>query len=591
MDASFTIKPNAAVPKFTPRDRSPARPIETELDAAKTVTAAGDGGNEQRERHPDHTPHDVVVDPESREVINRENDVRAHARRARASRTRRCCAIAPISRRGANRITLPPPSPTPTSRLKSSMPSLPLPKGKPLDVPRTVHQALELHHQGRIAEAERLYAAVLAVRPDHIDALQMLGVIKLARGELVTALRLVVGGDAIAAEVAADASEPRPRPQRHEPPRGGAGELRRGAQAQGPLRRGAQQSRRVLVALERNAEALENFKRAIAIKPDYAEAFYNQGNALKELDRYDEALKSYDRAIALRPNYAKPHCNRGSVLDILGRPADALVCYDRALAIQPDFAEAMLNRCGALRALKRIDETLQSLDRLLTRASGLRRGARHARHADGGLQPHRRGAGELRAGGGAQARLQQGALGLVHGGAADPLRRGKRDRGAARRLRAASARASRRLRSRTHPRRSVQGTWHGAAVLPRLPGSERSRAAKPVRRPGRGHHAERYGAAELAPPPAPGEPVRVGIVSGFFYQHSVWKIGVKGWVSQLDPKRFQVSGYYIGAGQDSETALARQLCHRFVQGPPRPNTGGRSSSPTGRTFSSIRTSA
>ena len=79
MDGSFTIKPNAAVPKFTPRDRSPARPVETELDAAKSVTAAGDGGNEQRERRHDHTPHDVVVDPESREVINRENDVRAHA--------------------------------------------------------------------------------------------------------------------------------------------------------------------------------------------------------------------------------------------------------------------------------------------------------------------------------------------------------------------------------------------------------------------------------------------------------------------------------------------------------------------------------
>ena len=79
MDSSFTIKPNAAVPKFTPRDRSPARPIETELDAEKTVTATGDGGREQHERHPDHMPHDVVVDPESREVINRENDVRTQS--------------------------------------------------------------------------------------------------------------------------------------------------------------------------------------------------------------------------------------------------------------------------------------------------------------------------------------------------------------------------------------------------------------------------------------------------------------------------------------------------------------------------------
>jgi hypothetical protein len=79
MDGSFPIKPNAAVPKFTQRDRSPARPVETELDATKSVTVAGDGNNDQRERRPDHAPHDVVVDPESREVINRENDIRAQS--------------------------------------------------------------------------------------------------------------------------------------------------------------------------------------------------------------------------------------------------------------------------------------------------------------------------------------------------------------------------------------------------------------------------------------------------------------------------------------------------------------------------------
>ena len=78
MDGSFPIKPNAPVAKFTSRDRS-VRPIETELDPAKAVTAANDGSNDQHERRGDHLPHDVVADPESREVINRENDVRTHA--------------------------------------------------------------------------------------------------------------------------------------------------------------------------------------------------------------------------------------------------------------------------------------------------------------------------------------------------------------------------------------------------------------------------------------------------------------------------------------------------------------------------------
>ena len=77
----FTIKPNAAVAKFPQRDRQPASAVKTELNATKVVSATNDGGNEQHERRPDHMPHDVVADPESREVINRENDVSAQSAR------------------------------------------------------------------------------------------------------------------------------------------------------------------------------------------------------------------------------------------------------------------------------------------------------------------------------------------------------------------------------------------------------------------------------------------------------------------------------------------------------------------------------
>ena len=79
--------------------------------------------------------------------------------------------------------------------------------------------------------------------------------------------------------------------------------------------------------------------------------------------------------------------------------------------------------------------------------------------------------------------------------------------------------------------------------------------------------AARYGEVELASPPAPDEPVRVGIVSGFFFQHSVWKVGARGWVTQLDPKQFQIFGYSTNLKNDGETELARKHCHRFVEGP------------------------
>lgn len=79
--------------------------------------------------------------------------------------------------------------------------------------------------------------------------------------------------------------------------------------------------------------------------------------------------------------------------------------------------------------------------------------------------------------------------------------------------------------------------------------------------------AARYPQPPLASPPRASEPVRVGIVSGYFRHHSNWKVPVKGWLSQLDRKQFEVFCYHTGVKTDDETKLAVSLCHRFVQGP------------------------
>jgi Tfp pilus assembly protein PilF len=66
-----------------------------------------------------------------------------------------------------------------------------LPKPAPFKVPQALAEALALYKQGNLNEAERLYSQVLAHRPDHFDALQMLSVVKLARGQAAEALRLI----------------------------------------------------------------------------------------------------------------------------------------------------------------------------------------------------------------------------------------------------------------------------------------------------------------------------------------------------------------------------------------------------------------
>ena len=47
------------------------------------------------------------------------------------------------------------------------------------------------------------------------------------------------------------------------------------------------------------------------IRPDYAEALSNRGNALQDLKRPEEALASYDKALAIRPDHADALFNRG----------------------------------------------------------------------------------------------------------------------------------------------------------------------------------------------------------------------------------------------------------------------------------------
>lgn len=81
MDSNLTIKPSTGVKKtFGLRDPVPVREaVETELDAAKSVTAAGDDGAQQHSPRHEHAPQEMVADPESREIINRENDIRASA--------------------------------------------------------------------------------------------------------------------------------------------------------------------------------------------------------------------------------------------------------------------------------------------------------------------------------------------------------------------------------------------------------------------------------------------------------------------------------------------------------------------------------
>jgi tetratricopeptide (TPR) repeat protein len=199
------------------------------------------------------------------------------------------------------------------------------------DLSQALSQAVDLHRRGDLTRAEQLYAQLLAARPDHFDALQMLGILRHQQKRLPEALSLL--GAALRAKP--------DFPPAH-------------------LNYGL-----VLDALDRRAEALASYDKALTLDPNYAEALHNRGLVLRRLARPADALASFDQALAIKPGYAQAHYDRGSVLQDLDRPAEALASFDRALAIKPDHVGALNNRGLALIGLQRPAEALASFERAL----------------------------------------------------------------------------------------------------------------------------------------------------------------------------------------------------------------------------------
>ena len=96
-------------------------------------------------------------------------------------------------------------------------------------------------------------------------------------------------------------------------------------------------------------DAIDSYKQALKIKPDYAEAYYNMGVALKDKGDPEAAIDSYKQALKIKPDYAEAYYNMGNALKDKDYPEAAIDSYKQALKIKPDYAEAYNNMGNALK--------------------------------------------------------------------------------------------------------------------------------------------------------------------------------------------------------------------------------------------------
>ncbi|MDA9059218.1 tetratricopeptide repeat protein, partial [Planktomarina temperata] len=122
----------------------------------------------------------------------------------------------------------------------------------------------------------------------------------------------------------------------------------------------------VFKALGQLDASVTAYTRALAIKPDYAEALYNLGIALKELGELEEAIGAYTKALIIKPDNVKAYNNLGIALQEQGKLEEAIEAYNKALSIKSDNAEAYYNLGITLQEQGKLEEAIEAYTKAIT---------------------------------------------------------------------------------------------------------------------------------------------------------------------------------------------------------------------------------
>lgn len=270
---------------------------------------------------------------------------------------------------------------------------------RPANELQLLTQAVGLHQQGRLMEAEAIYLRILQSFPRNHNALGFLGTIYLQQGDAMRALGcldrslalqmkqpLVLsnrGAALLQLRRADDALQSFERALRYQSifPDALWGKIMalqqlgrakdaiaqlRSFIAQNPAHAEAHnQLGMLLYAQSAYDEAAESYGKAIGLQATHAQAHHNLGLVHARRKRFDEAEQSFARALSLKEDLLDAYIERAQALLRVYRLDEALACMDALIRIAPEWADAHSNRAAVLQGMNRIEEALVSIDHAL----------------------------------------------------------------------------------------------------------------------------------------------------------------------------------------------------------------------------------
>lgn len=101
--------------------------------------------------------------------------------------------------------------------------------------------------------------------------------------------------------------------------------------------------------------AINHYRSALKIDPNYAKAHMNLGNAFMNVGSVDEAVKHYVASIGINPLVAKTHNNLAVAFTAQGRFSDSHSHLQEALRLDPNYADAYNNLGAVYRKQGRVE--------------------------------------------------------------------------------------------------------------------------------------------------------------------------------------------------------------------------------------------
>lgn len=112
--------------------------------------------------------------------------------------------------------------------------------------------------------------------------------------------------------------------------------------------------------------AIEDFNKALTLKPDYALLYSNRGLAYNGKGLYNRAIEDYNKAILIDPKFALAYNNRGFAYHRKGQYDRAIEDYNRAITLTPNDAMLYNNRGGAYYGKEKYDSAIEDYNRAIS---------------------------------------------------------------------------------------------------------------------------------------------------------------------------------------------------------------------------------